>query len=610
MKSFTTNPKLSRPSAGRLRILCRERTWQIFATLACIVYGLTSIANIHPVGDGLWFWYATFLRQGHLLYADMHLPLQPFFVLLTAGSQKVLGNGWLASKVLAVIQLVVYSVGVFLVSGFIEWKDWQKAILIISTFGLMMGTTFFRFDDFHVTGSCFEIYSVYLLLKIDNTISVRISLLMAVLLGVLSGLCLSNRLNDGAVLFAACGFILPVFVRSRKRLAFSLFCLAASITLLSIVVLTGDSLLNWALSSIVHAAAAKGGSGHALHSLLAIPFTIAERLLKSHSIRHNVIITSLIAATCVCIQQFSRRPYNRTSRFGTFFGAVFLLLLLMRFLPNARRGEPLDMMAIVGALVALGLGARALVRLVRSKLGSRSDDWEPRELLSLIPAFQLFGVALTAGKGTVWAYSTVAELILIVLLSFPEKFRQEWKKTAFLTVACWISISAFLYKTSFPYQWHHYTNQRLFAGREWYQHPVYGPMYIEKEQLQLMQSICAEINESSAPHQLLSLPFPYPNYFCNIPPWHDYVQTWYDTSSKQTIDDLMNDLQTSPPQWIVYQRALDTMQLHESVFSDGRLLPQRAIDRLIGDRIFEGTWEVVQHKEFQGADWYLIRTHP
>ncbi len=260
-------------------------------------------------------------------------------------------------------------------------------------------------------------------------------------------------------------------------------------------------------------------------------------------------------------------------------------------------------------LACIAVGALVLGRLLLSIFSPKIKDWNPLELLLLIPFMQLGAGVMTSGQTVLEAYPAIAMLLLLVPLFLPAPRYATWEKAAYVTLAALIAISTFFYKAGFPYGWHHFHQRVFFANREWYRHPVYGPMYIERDQLQFVQSICADLRKDGPPKELLSVTNPYANYFCDVPPWHGYVQTWYDTTSQQTINTLIGELQSAPPQWIVYQRDLDTMQGHELFFTGGRPLPHRALDWLIMDRIIEGKWVVVRREVFQEADWILIRTH-
>jgi hypothetical protein len=89
------------------------------------------------------------------------------------------------------------------------------------------------------------------------------------------------------------------------------------------------------------------------------------------------------------------------------------------------------------------------------------------------------------------------------------------------------------------------------------------------------------------------------------------VQTFFDISARPTIEKLIGELETNPPQWIVYQRQLGNLTYQERVFGHGQPLPQRNLDSLIMQRIATGQWQLVDWKPSQvGEGWYIIRTRP
>ena len=93
------------------------------------------------------------------------------------------------------------------------------------------------------------------------------------------------------------------------------------------------------------------------------------------------------------------------------------------------------------------------------------------------------------------------------------------------------------------------------------------------------------------------------------------MQTFFDTSSKETIQGLMEELQSAPPKWIVYQRQLNNLKLHEQIFNQGRPLPHRYLDQLIEEKIASGEWKPVYtspygSRGFFTDEWILLRTRP
>jgi hypothetical protein len=182
-----------------------------------------------------------------------------------------------------------------------------------------------------------------------------------------------------------------------------------------------------------------------------------------------------------------------------------------------------------------------------------------------------------------------------------------------------MGVTAVTTKVKVPFAWQTYVYPPMFEDRAWYRHPVYGPMYMERDQLQFILPICKEIGQGNSKPEMLSLPYPYPNYFCDIPPWHGYVQTFFDTSTRSTINHLMSELDTAPPQWIVYQRQLKILVLHERIYNHGQRLAQRDLDEMIMRKIATGQWRVVDKSNYllidkgiyqEGDGWLIIRTRP
>ena len=150
----------------------------------------------------------------------------------------------------------------------------------------------------------------------------------------------------------------------------------------------------------------------------------------------------------------------------------------------------------------------------------------------------------------------------------------------------------------------------MFVGRTVYRHPEVGPMIVERAQLDFMKPMCDAIHAQGSPTTLLALPYPYPNYFCDVPPWDGYVQTWYDTSGPSIITSLEGKLDKAPPRWVMYQRGLDTMAMHEAAMQPFRELPQRGLDREILSKVETDQWTIVRRACFEGSDWILLRTTP
>jgi len=206
-------------------------------------------------------------------------------------------------------------------------------------------------------------------------------------------------------------------------------------------------------------------------------------------------------------------------------------------------------------------------------------------------------------------------MILLLPIASPIQVKSQWASSFLFAVAAILVFHCARFKYENPCLWHGYHTAPLFLGGQWYHHPVYGPMVIESGLLQFVEPICAATTKNGADSELLSLPFSYPNYFCYIPPWHGYVQTFFDTSSKQTIDGLMDELDEAPPKWIIYQRELTDLRIHEVLYNQGKPLPHRYLDELIERKIAAGQWQPVYTSTYgtDGSydnDWILLQTRP
>ena len=525
----------------------------------------------------------------------------------------MLGPGWIAFKVLPALQALFYCVVLYLVAAHIRLKSWQRGLLLTAVFGTTITNAFYRFDDYHITTQCLQIASLYLLLLLGRKATVGRGLWVATGLGVLAGLMTSSRLNDGAAQFVACAMALPFFlVPARRLLALALYCLATAASLFAVVLLTGDTIAAWHLQSITLASKIKGGTGSVLLSPMALPY----RLVVAASHPRGLLLVGIVAAM---ILLFAREPEARAS--GTRTGidwrrigrVLFALVACAYWARKGAYGRASPELGEVGALLLLAAGAWVLVRMVRAALRPVSAGWNRNLLLILIPAWGLVGAALTSGSSLPDYEPSVAMFLLILPLAFPTLCTVATRRRALL-IACGMMVIAFVPdKVLVPYQWHHYHADPLFYDRVVYRHPAFGPMFIEKAQLDFMLPMCAPIEASRASGQattLLALPYPYPNYFCDVAPWHGYVQTWYDTSGRSVIDKLDGELEAAPPAWIMYQRDLDTMSKHEGVFNGYKPLPHRELDREIMSKIAADQWTLARRACFEGSDWLLIRTSP
>jgi hypothetical protein len=604
---------LSKPMSRFHEAFDRTTRYQSLMLVCCILFGVVLIANVQSAADGSWFWYAVFLRSGKRLYADMHLVLQPLFVLETAFSLALFGKGWLVSKIPSVFHVVAYSFGLFLLARLSRLSDGQKALILGCAFFLSIAFEAYRFDDYHVVSDCFGLYSIILLLLLRKSSGVAQSFGVVVGLGVLSGLALTTRLNDGAAVVV--GVVLGIFclAPSRRLMSIALFGLISILTAPLIVHLTGDSFHDYATYSILRAAGSKGGASNVLLGPLILPWN-ALLTLKVHWYVALNLYGIGAAAVWVFLSRWSvtAGQHRRLIRLILLMVLVLLPLRIHHIYRGVFNGDFIIALTAIAIPAAYILGGLVLARFMRW-LFLPAAEWNRAEILLLLPLGQLASASMSSGGHPDGLYQPLAVLMLLLPFASPIHIRKE-SRAFLLALVALLTCSCVVYKVTIPFKWHSYRAAPMFVGRQWYRHPVYGPMIIETTQLEPFNQICSQVG-TDPQAELLSLPFPYANYFCSIAPWHGYVQTFFDISSKETIFGLIQQLEQAPPKWVLYQRQLENLEMHEQVYNHGRPLPHRYLDQMIEQKLDSGTWDktyVSNYEEGPGwrNEWILIRTRP
>jgi hypothetical protein len=528
---------------------------------------------------------------------------------------QMFGIKCVVDQIPSVIHVLVFSLGMYLILRESEWPDWQKAIMLASAFLITVECVAYRFDDFHVLMDSCIFYSVALLLQLARTDAVRGQLGLAALLGILSGLGITTRPNDGGALLVATLLCLLPLARRRKLVAGSLFLVTAAVTALVVVKLTGDSYSAYVSNSILGAAGAKGGTG----SLLTRPFQ--QLIVAFHTIRGRrwlfLWMVSIAAAGALVQRRWSGRfRYLVALELGLAGVAYAFSSTFHR--EQLRAGEVLTFSCYSLNLLNYLLVPLIALSYLASKMRIRKKAWDPRELLILIPLAQLASVA-TSNATKLSFLSPFALLLLLVPAIQPFRRWASWANPSVVTIVALMGLTAMVEKIHAPYNWLYFKSSPMFEDRQWYQHPVYGPMYMERDLLHFIVPICRQIGTRNSKPELLSIPFSYPNYFCDTPPWHGYVQTFFDTVTPSTIHQLMSELDTTPPKWIVYQRQTRWVHYTEVTFHGGHPIAQHALDDMIQHKILTGQWQVVERNQYLYVDkylydpddgWYLIRTRP
>jgi hypothetical protein len=617
---YSVNENVSRSFAGGqlrlmgengiIRNICKAfggRRYQSLAILFCVLLGFAMIINTQLAGEATWFWYATLFHNGAKLYADLHLALQPLLILEMDVWMKLFGIKCLVTEIPSALHLLVLCLGLFLLLRESDWPDWQKAIVLASAFVLWVAGTSYRFDDYHVTTESFILYSAVMLLLLAKADSVRRQFVLAAVMGALCGFTITSRINDGAALLATTSVCLLVLARKRKFLISSLFVVTSVLTAILVVESTGDSFSDYLSNSLFRAVGSKGGTG----SLLAAPFLLFGNALE---MRHGGMWILFCGFAIVAVGVLAKHFWKSNIEYIVIVqllaaGVIFAVL-------SHQRREQLRVGLLIQFAVPLLIVAVYLLALVvaaryaMGKLSVGKCEWDAREILLLLPlAESASNSASGAATPLSGYYAQFAMLLLLIPVIQPFRKQASWINASFLTFLVLVGLSGVAAKIRQPYEWNSHLSGPMFVNRQWYRHPVYGLMYMEPGQLQLSRSICADIGGENSNAELLSLPFSYPNYFCDIRPWHGYVHTFFDTTLRSTMNELIRELQTGPPQWIVYQRQLVSIAPLEKLFNHGQPSVHRDLDEMIMQKIATGQWQLVE-KKVQDADstWYIIRT--
>jgi hypothetical protein len=592
-----------------LRAAFAGRAFQNLAIVFCVLCAVAITVNVELAGNPMWFWYATLFHQGAKLYSDLHCALQPLFILEMNAWMQVFGVKVIAVAMLSVVHAFVLCVGLQLLLRESDWPDWQKALVLAGTFLICSHFSAYLFGDFHVVSDIFFVYSLVLLLALAKAEAAPQQTALAVALGVLTGWAVTNRVTDGAALLAGAGICIPVLARRRRLALTAVFVAVAVLAVVVVIASTGDTFHDWIANSILRAAGSKGGQA----SLLADPFVMvgnAAGALRWARKWLLVWLGAMVLAGAVA-QRYAKRRGEREAGF-TMLAEFGVAGIGFAIASPALRGQLLsgtliDELSIVSVVVIYLLVPVVAVRflIARGRRGRRV--WDAREMLVLPLFFWLAAGSASSGGSPHNFFEMLALLLLLVAVIQPFRASAGYANATLVVLMVLLAVPALRVKILEPYAWQNSHSSPMFQNRQWVRHPVYGPMYVDRDLLHFIEPVCAEIGQNKARQELL--PFPYPNYFCAVPPWHGYVQTFFDTSTRASVLALMEELQTSPPQWIVYQRQLKVLATHEEMYNHGQPLAQRDLDTLIVQKMASGEWQLVDKKDYLVGDgWWIIRT--
>ncbi len=609
--------------------------WQIVSMLLCVALVIAMIINTQMSGEAMWFWYGTVFARGAKLYSDLHTALQPLFVLETSTWLRLFGPRLVMYELPSLVHGCLLIVGISLILRESRWPDWQKAIVLLGAFVYVVCGHSYRFDDYHILAEAFITYALWLLLVIGR-LAVRVERRarprrlygVVAALGLVCGLTLVTRVTDGAALVTASVISVPVLLRTRpgreRVAALGVLLAVALLTVLGVVGLTGDTFPAYLANSLFHAAGSKGGTG----SIFAAPLRVIRNTVGLARRQKRIpLLLAVLAVVGYAIARLRPRWVRWIVPVQVALAGVLLLLFASaKNRMELRRGLLFEDVVLYLTLLMYVALAAVLLHWWRARqeaTGQGTGGWDAREILIVLPILEWASYSAgAAAEPLTNYYAPVALLLLLIPVLEPFPAVAVWAYPSVVTLFGLVAINGVASKVIVPYAWQNYHYAPMFQDRAMYQHPVYGTMYVDRDLLRFSQKVCADIGAQPGVTRpaLLSLPYPYPNYFCATPPWHDYVQTFFDTSPRATIVKLIGELRGAPPEWIVYQRQMNVMRGAEYWYNHSRPLAQRDLDTFIMEKLRSGQWTLVDYNDYLnpvkpeeaalGAGWYVIRTQP
>ena len=592
--------------------------WQGVSIGLCLTLAVLMVINTQMSGEAMWFWYGTTFGHGAKIYSQLHTALQPLFVLETGTWLKLFGHNLVVYEIPSILHAFLLMLGIFFILRESDWSDRWKAVVLLGTFSFIVAGHSYRFDDYHVVAEFQITYALLVLLLIGKPSlrhDARRQLKLTAALAVICGLTWTTRVTDGAALAAASFLCLPFLLRKNRLASLGLFLALMFATILVTVLLTGDSFSAYLSNSIFRAAASKGGTG----SIFAAPFLVIKNTLPSLFVQKKV--TSLLLSLAfigVLIKRYRPNWIGYIIPLQLAFAALVLLISSPVNRIDLKRGLFFEDIVLYTTIIMYGFAAWVIVRMVRALQGT--GTWDPREIVILLPILEWASYSAgAAAEPLTNYYAPVALLFLLIPVLQPFRRYALWANPSVVTLFILLTLNIVFSKILIPYSWQNYRYQAMFHGRVKYHHPLYGTMYIDRDLLSFSEKLCKDIGAQPGANQpeLLSLPYPYPNYFCGTAPWHNYVQTFFDTTNRDTMAHLQHELETAPPKWIVYQRQMNIMIGSERLYNHSNPIPQRHLDTFIAQKLSSGEWTLVDDSNYLspkdlsesvGAGWYVIRT--
>ena len=331
-----------------------------------------------------------------------------------------------------------------------------------------------------------------LLLSLRQSATLRSSLGLVISLGVLSGLEITLRINDGVALWVGVALSILCRAPAKRFLSAILFILITALTVVFVVHLTGDTFHDYLSYSLFRAVSGKGGGGNVLNYPIRLPWNTFHYLITYRGAPQLIGYTFAIAVSWA----YLLRPITRAHAAGRAgkdaLGILIILFALWRIGLRFMSADIILSLSTLSVFAIYGLGIYVFLRYLRWEFSGRTLPWDRREILLITPLGQLISTAASSG-GVHWGvYEPWAMFIIILPFASPIRFKSEQARAVFIGVATFLLIYGAVFRFTAPYIWHSTLGKTMFVGRQWYRHPVYGPMIIRTQHADFIQPICEE----------------------------------------------------------------------------------------------------------------------
>ena len=561
-------------------------------------FGISMLFCVMAASDGTWFLYAKEILSGKKIYADLHMTAQPIFPLINCIQIALLGDSLVSQKLAFIFFLSLYIHALSLLTSIASESGTRRALIFTALFFTSIHFEAFRFDDYHAVANTCVLYLIYLGYRLQTNKPAP-SLLLAI--GALCAVTFLTRINQGLSVTASISLLIllghaPLTTKARQYA----LIVSSGLTMLLISLYAADTYLSeWFTSTIKQASSAKGGA-----MLFTYPLQI-PLISTIHIIRNSAagFIEPLASFVGLFIITALKRNETVTKK-RTFILVLSLFCLISTFIRSDLILETAPFMVLLAYFMFAGL----LIPIFSNNPYHLFAITEKSEYkLFAFPFFLYFFSSLSSGGHFLGLYFELSTLLLVVIIVYGKELLDN--DVLFTSLLILLAVTGISYRFHNPYSWHTYKTSSMYSKSlilmDDQNH--LGPHLIDKKLHDFILPVCMTIKNN--PGSLLSLPFSFPNYYCNVPLWKSYVQTFFDTTPPSVINDLINSLKESPPKYIFYQRQLDNLRLHEKTFNSGKPLAHRELDEFLMQHVNSGEWSIVYRSSYSPpSDWMLIRT--